>query len=190
MFIIDTVIKRNHFYIVALCASFLLLGCKTEHPITYRIPSSSHSNSFIQLDTISWTISSDWVPKEASNFRIGSYELMTINGDILDLSINRIPGEAGGIDANINRWRQQLQLPALSHEDLDKTILRPATTLPFIVVDLISQAPINQSYRRTLAAILTDENYTYFIKLSGTYYAVNNHKDDFMALLETIKTDH
>ena len=186
-FIIDPKLIRFRFYGVVILSCLLLHGCKSNEIKNYHAKAHTETHIHISLDTITWEISSDWNEKNTENFRIGSYELMTLNGEILDLSINRISGQAGGLDANVNRWRQQVQLPALDHTDLEKTLIYLTTPTPFTIVDLISPTPINQTYRRTLAAVFTDEAYTYFIKLSGSYYAVNNKKDDFISLLNSIE---
>jgi len=125
-----------------------------------------------------WTAPSSWTAKPLGPVRKGSFAVGTA-----DLSITAFPGATGGLLANINRWRGEVQLAPIGEADIatnTQTITHGAFT--FTVVDL------EGSSRRTLGAILPYGADTYFFKLTGENAAVAAAKDEFLAFLATVKT--
>jgi hypothetical protein len=118
--------------------------------------------------------------------RIGSF---TVSGDAgaADISIIAFPGEAGGLLANINRWRGQLGLAPLADGDLAgaTTALDGAGGLHFTVVDLSGQA--GGAPTRMLGAILSFGGQTYFFKLTGPDSLVARKKSAFLDFLKTVR---
>ena len=65
-----------------------------------------------------WKKPNHWVQNQQSRMRLASF---SINGQHIknaEVSITVLPGTAGGLTANINRWRGQLELPALNELEL------------------------------------------------------------------------
>src|SRR5260370_32909508 len=69
----------------------------------------------------SWTKPDSWTEKALSEMRLGSFEVAGTNGESGDVSITAFPGDAGGLDSNINRWREQVHQTALESEQLAQT---------------------------------------------------------------------
>lgn len=65
-----------------------------------------------------WTL--DPTPRQ---MRVATYLAPDASGPI-EVALTRFPGRVGGDLANINRWRGQMGLPAVSERDLDSTIER------------------------------------------------------------------
>ena len=137
-------------------------------------------------DGLSWTAPAAWKAKAASAMRKGSYSVPGSNGQDGDLSITAFPGDVGGELANVNRWRGQVQLPALSEAEL------PAATahltqngLTFTVVNLTGSA--QGARQRILGAIVPYAGSTWFFKLAGPDDAVAKAEPDFRAFLQTVK---
>ena len=65
-----------------------------------------------------WTAPAGWKAKPLSAMRKGSFAVAGSGGADADLSITAFPGDVGGELANVNRWRGQVQLPALAPADL------------------------------------------------------------------------
>ncbi len=125
-----------------------------------------------------WTAPSGWTEKPLGPVRKGSFAVGSA-----DLSITAFPGATGGLLANINRWRGEVQLSPIAESDLaanTQTITHDEFT--FTVVDLAGPS------RRTLGAILPHGADTYFFKLTGENAAVAAAKDEFLAFLATVKT--
>jgi hypothetical protein len=59
--------------------------------------------------------------------RLATFEIRA-GGDaedrVVEVTLSRFPGEVGGELANVNRWRQQVELPPLEANELDEAIQR------------------------------------------------------------------
>ena len=72
-----------------------------------------------------WATPEKWTDKPGNSMRIGSFAMPGPGGDA-DVSISQLGGMAGGLVANINRWRGQI---GLSPQD-DATIMAAGTEVP------------------------------------------------------------
>jgi hypothetical protein len=133
-----------------------------------------------------WTAPADWQAKPLGAMRIGSFAVSSDAGSA-DISIIAFPGEAGGLLANINRWRGQLGLDPIAEGNLAgaTTALDGAGGLHFTVVDLSGHA--GGTPARMLGAILSFEGQSYFFKLTGPDALVAREKTAFLDFLKTVR---
>jgi hypothetical protein len=136
--------------------------------------------------SLTWTAPADWQAKPLGAMRLGSFGVSSDAGDA-DISIIAFPGEAGGLLANINRWRGQLGLAPLAEDNLAgaTTALDGAGGLHFTAVDLTGQA--SGAPARMLGAILSFDGQTYFFKMTGPDTLVAREKTAFLDFLKTVK---
>jgi len=195
---------------IAILAGMLLLaGCSKPEVESYRVPkekdpelpsapaASDNSAPFAAngggmsaaaVPTASgaelhWTAPASWKAKPLSAMRKGSYSIPGPGGSNADLSITAFPGDVGGELANVNRWRGQVQLPALSQADLAGAVSRLSNNgLQLTVVEAVSP----NSGQRILGAIVPTADSTWFFKLMGPDAVVAAAKPEFMAFLRTI----
>ncbi len=160
--------------------------------VSSALPSASGpmtmANSTLPASAVSsgnalvWSAPSSWTEKPLGPIRKGSFAI----GDA-DLSITAFPGDVGGLLANLNRWRGELQLEPLTNADLPTaTVTVPSAdpALKFLVVDMAGNPG---TPTRTLGAILPVGSDTYFFKLKGPDATVAAAKNDFLAFLATVK---
>ena len=57
---------------------------------------------------VHWKAPPAWEEQPASGFRKGSFLVRGANGETADVSVISFPATAGGLLANVNRWRDQL----------------------------------------------------------------------------------
>ena len=132
-----------------------------------------------------WTAPADWKTKPASAMRKGSYAVPGNGGVDADLSITAFPGDVGGEVANVNRWRNQLQLPPLDDAAVASAITRVERNgVKFTLVDFASTGAAPQ---RIVGAMVPFEGATWFFKLMGPDDAVAKAKPAFEAFLATVK---
>jgi len=176
-----------------LMTLLLPVGCdKADQVAHYRVPKERTNNvstpptQSTGATTYTWVVPETWQPGKASSMRIGSYSV--VEGDqSADLSIVRLPGQAGGTLANLNRWRGQLDLEPVSAaqlEALTEPVDSPAGTIELFDI----QNP--EADHGILAAILTAPDHVLFLKLTGPRSVLDAHKDEFVAFLKTIAPDH
>ena len=136
--------------------------------------------------SLRWTAPADWKTKPASAMRKGSYAVPGDGGAEADLSITAFPGDVGGEVANVNRWRNQLQLPPLDDTAVAAAVTRVARNgLKFTLVDFASTG--SAAPQRIVGAMVPVEGATWFFKLMGPDAAVAKAKPAFEAFLATVK---
>lgn len=177
--------------ISAVLAPIALVGCDAEEIRVYRAPkldlapaSATQSEPVAQAPEVIWTLPSDWsqAPNEQSmrlaTFRAGPQDV--------EVSLSAFPGDAGGILANVNRWRGQIGLDPVDEatllEDLVSTSANGATTA---IVDLN-----NPEGQRMLAAIVDPgDGQTWFVKAVGDTEPIGSIIDSFGAFSRSIHMD-
>lgn len=170
--------------------SFALTACNNENISVYRIPKENNQVSMQTgsgnlappppTNPASWTKPDSWTEKALSEMRLGSFEVSGTNGESADVSITAFPGDAGGLDSNINRWREQLHQPALQSEQLAQTWQEETVDgMPTVIVDLQSPAG-TEKVSAILGAVLRTADRTWFVKMTGPPDLLNAQKENFL----------
>ena len=137
---------------------------------------------------LQYTLPESWQEKPPSAMRLASFKATAANGKEADVSIVSLPGIAGGDLANVNRWRGQVQLGPIDEDTLAKSAERvTANGHEYLVVNLVSDVPIDGEKRRILAAILDENDRAWFIKMTGEDAAVASQKGAFTDFLSGLK---
>jgi hypothetical protein len=133
-----------------------------------------------------WKAPESWKAKPASAMRKGSYTIPGDGGADGDLSITAFPGDVGGLLANVNRWRGQIELPPLSENELGTAVSHiDRNGLHMDVVDFSNPAAAKP--QRILGALVAFNGATWFFKLMGPESVVGHEKAAFMQFLETVQ---
>lgn len=137
-----------------------------------------------------WKAPADWKEQPAGNVRIASFSITTPEGGKADMSVTQFPGDVGGALANVNRWRGQLGLPAVTEEDLPKLV--KTTTAPageFSVTEFGNDNKLIEGSKHDamIGAWLKQPERTWFFKLSGDAEIVSAQRDAFMAFLQSVE---
>ncbi len=131
----------------------------------------------------SWTAPTSWKPKALGAMRKGSFTLEGPGGEA-DLSIIVLPGAAGGLLDNVNRWRGQVGLAPWTAAELSSQARQETVDgKTFTVVDLASTS----GGQRILGAITTVGPLSYFLKITGPDSTVAAQQDNFLTFLQTVR---
>jgi hypothetical protein len=130
-----------------------------------------------------WTLPAGWTESPGSAMRYAT--LRPPVAGAIDGSVVVLPGPAGGELANVNRWRNQIQLPPIGEDALAgaRKIVRTKAG-PLAVYDFT-----NGAGTRVVAGLLESGGNTWFVKLSGEAAAVGAARGDFMKLLGSLRVD-
>lgn len=114
-----------------------------------------------------------WTPSEGSSMRAASFSIAGPDGTSADVSVVPIPGDAGSVLDNVNRWRSQLQLAPLT------TVDEPVAGEIF-TSHMTSTEPIVNGKKAAIgAAILMRPGMTWFFKITGEASLVEANLDKF-----------
>ena len=150
-----------------------LLGCRQAQIEVYQIPKEQIAledpNLQAQKPQVlpQWTAPDSWKQESASEMRIASFAIPNGTGKAGDVSVTAFPGDVGGLEANVNRWRGQLKLPILSADELAKTWEQTTVDgIPVVFVDMADNQT-DSNGQRVLGAVLRTADRTWFVKVTG-----------------------
>lgn len=130
---------------------------------------------------IKWSKPESWNEVPPSAMRYASFSAGAGNEKI-DISIVTFSGEGGSDADNVNRWRQQLQLPTMSEAAIG-TQIAPLKTedATFATIDIAGPNG------RTLAAWTRRDGRVWFFKATGQNAAVEKEKANFKKFIGSIR---
>ena len=109
---------------------FMFFSCDTNnYTRTYNLPKqklvnlTQHSNTNKSHSGLSWEKPGNWESKQGSSMRLASFSIPYSRG-FGDLSIIKLSGDAGGLKANVNRWRKQLNLSPQNKNEIEKNLIK------------------------------------------------------------------
>ena len=134
-----------------------------------------------------WDVPSNWTETPAGPMVVKSFSISGDAGQKANVSISVFGGGAGGILANVNRWRGQINLPPIEEaalpaatETLDVAGVK-ATLVDFTGADKAGQPS------RLLAAIVAHGGETWFYKLTGDGPLVGREKAGFVRFVQSVR---
>lgn len=105
--------------------------------------------------------------------------------------LSMMPGPAGGLTANINRWRTQMGQPPYTQEEIDKLPKKPFLRREAVYVDFggnykgVGAEQASKDYH--LIGLLQEApNFTLFVKMIGPEAEVAQNKEAFEKFCESI----
>jgi len=122
-----------------------------------------------------------------SEMRLASFKAEGSNGKSADISISSFPGDAGGLESNINRWRGQVHQAVLDEESLAKTMERTTVDgVPVVLVDV--QTPEGtQKPDRIIGAVLRTADRTWFVKMTGSPATLQAQTENFKQFVNSFR---
>jgi hypothetical protein len=130
---------------------------------------------------IKWQIPPGWKEVPASSMRYASFTTGGNDGKI-DISIVTFPGEGGSDADNVNRWRQQLDLPPMSQASIATQVVPLGKAeANFSMVDIVGPNA------RTVAAWTRRDGHVWFFKATGPSAAVEKEKSNFVKFVQSVR---
>jgi len=191
-------------WIVTLLALVVFAGCSENDVKVYRVAKESAANPVTaqgQLPaghpevspakpTLAWTTPAGWTEVKAGEFRVASFAIKGENGKQADLGIFPLPGGGGGDFANVNRWRNQIGLEAVTAEEMKK--LAESVEIagqPAELYEMTGKAAGSDEPTRILGAIQHREGTAWFFKMTGDDQLVAQQKAKFIEFLKALKME-
>jgi hypothetical protein len=178
-----------------LSAAFFCSSCDQSKITVYRIPKES-----VAMETSTgslapappsilpkWTVPSDWKEQPLSEMRLASFKAEGSSGESADISISSFPGDAGGLESNINRWRGQVHQAVLDADSLAKTLERTTVDgVPVVLLDV--QTPEGtQKPDRIIGAVLRTTDRTWFVKMTGPPAMLQAQAENFKQFVSSFR---
>jgi hypothetical protein len=134
-----------------------------------------------------WAPPAHWKSGGQRPMRLATFDVPGGSDQVADLSISALGGPAGGLLANINRWRtQQLGLPAATDAELPKlTTEFDVTGGKATLVDFAGAGEL--AGQRMVAAIVNRSDRTWFFKLTGPDALVAGERENLVKFVKSVK---
>ncbi len=111
-------------------------------------------------------------------------------GNAVEITVTRLPGPAGGLTANINRWRAQIGLPEASTAEIQATVRdMKVAGEPANYVDLLGPDAGAGPRQRIIGVILSRGQLTWFFKMRGPADRLAREQAAFDAFIGTVRFD-
>jgi len=168
----------------------ILQSCGQDTNIrTYRIAKTNMSDTAplvkapeIKSTGFSWKKPESWIPSSGSSMRLASFDV-PFSGGIGDLSVIQLSGTGGGVEANVNRWRRQLNLEPQSLSEIEKEMIENKGGLGVYNMIRIINEEMESAF---LCAILPAGNQTLFVKLSAKPLGIREIEIDFILFCSSL----
>lgn len=148
---------------------------------TAGAPESTTAQANADKPQIKWDVPQGWSPAPASAMRYASFAAET-NGEKADISVVTFAGDGGSDADNVNRWRQQIGLPAVEAGALDSMIV-PVQGSEISV----SMVDMSGATARVLAGWTRHDGRVWFFKLTGPKTVVEQEKSNFVKFLQSVR---
>jgi len=139
---------------------------------------------------LAWERPEGWAEEPGKHMRMASFHL-TADPKAIDCYIIALAGPAGGLEANLQRWLEQLGLQASDDSVKQLSALAQALKtkdgLEVKIFDFTTlQTQGSPSDKSMIAAMIPIGQATVFVKMTGTIESVKQNKDNYLKLLASI----
>tara|TARA_B100001142_G_C14344839_1_gene659511 strand:- start:3094 stop:3648 length:555 start_codon:yes stop_codon:yes gene_type:complete len=117
-----------------------------------------------------------------TSFKIKNPYLSGTKKNIENVSISIFPGDAGGIEENVNRWRRQLNLPPQNINLIKKESMNN----PLLGEYYLFHEFNNTENKAIIAAIIPQKNQTIFIKMNTSFMLSYDRKYEFILFCQSL----
>ncbi|MDA0834641.1 MAG: hypothetical protein O2955_04565 [Planctomycetota bacterium] len=135
---------------------------------------------------IKFDLPEGWEKAELRTFQVAAFRVRK-NDQKVDISLTPLSGAAGGLLPNVNRWRGQINLPAIDEQQLNaemKQLPVGEATAQYIEIVGSESADPQQAI---WSAILEQGDQTWFIKLQGDLALAREEQSKFESFVKSIR---
>jgi hypothetical protein len=138
--------------------------------------------------SLRYTVPDGWkeLPVQGG-FRVASFEIVA-GGQRADVSVSPLSGTAGGLLANINRWRDQIGLPAIDEAQLRQQLRSiEVAGVAARYIELVGPDSAGSSRQAILGAILERGEQTWFFKMTGPADLIGQQTAAFESFVRSVQ---
>lgn len=133
-----------------------------------------------------WQVPAGWEAQPPTSMVLARWIIAGEAGARAEVTVSAFPGDVGGVLANVNRWRRQVSLPAISEAELPGLIeSHDAPAGPTTVVDLRGTDAKPGQADRLIAAMTRQGGETWFYKLMGDTRVAETQKAAFLEFVKS-----
>lgn len=176
---------------VSVAGSDLHLGAKNDERFGLRTPSAAHTETEPPPSTLVWDTPPGWTELAPSAMRNANFR---VAGDArAECYLTLLSGEAGGLAANINRWRTQMSQPLAGADAIAAMPRAQFFGQEAVLVDItgafggMSGGSPQPGYR-LVGLLLVEPAGSAFLKMVGPESVIGPHIDAFHTLARSFRS--
>lgn len=182
-------------YVPIAALVLLLSGCEKAEITYYEVPSEDHSESALMrmqkskdgppappsVPLPSWSVPDLWVEQDPGNMQRALF-IVSADDQTARISVSAFPGDAGGLLANLNRWRGQIGLEPIDESGLED-LIEPITLAggQGILTEMVNED------QALVAAITSHDGMAWFFKLDGPTSLVESQREAFLGFVRSVR---
>lgn len=122
--------------------------------------------------------------------RLATYKI-PVAESYLELAVSELPGPAGGLLSNVNRWRGQLGLSTISEDQLNRCVADlPVSGQGARIVTIPTPGETVDGEDAMVVALLESPRMTTFFKLGGPASLVASYREAFLGFISSLHRRH
>lgn len=134
---------------------------------------------------LTYEVPKGWTEITAGGMREAAFEVKE-GKEAVEITVVSLPGDAGGLLANINRWRKQVGMPEATEEEVRQQVREVSiSSKQGMAIDLVGPADRAEGAETILAAITIHANRMWFFKLKGNSDLAARERERFEAFLQS-----
>jgi len=143
---------------------------------------------------LDWVTPEDWIQQEGGGMRLASF--LSQEEDPIQCTIIVLSGRAGGLEANVRRWLNQIDLSQLGDDAVsgflnDMETFQSIGALSVGWLDFTAlQGNAQKSTSTIIAGIVEIEGKTVFLKMTGTIKAVKSNQEKLRSLCTSLRMNN
>lgn len=138
-----------------------------------------------------WVVPPGWQEQPGAQMLLAKFIIPGPDDKQAELNVSMLSGAGGGLLANVNRWRGQIQLPPVDDAALSKQIeTLDLASGKATLVDMNGTDAKSGQRVRVLAAIVPQSDRTWFYRMMGDEAVVELQKEVFKKFIQTIEYPH
>jgi hypothetical protein len=148
-------------------------------------------NSPMNSNMFTWTVPEGWKQEPAGGMRLATFHLLS-DEKAIDCSIVSLGAMTGGLEANLRRWMGQIGVKATPDELSNLIASSPGTKIKtgqegkiFDFTTIQSRVPLTD--KSMIVVMVTMDEATLFVKMTGTLDTVSKNKNDFFKLVGSVE---
>lgn len=192
-FLLHHVMRQHSLPALLLCLA--TCSCKDEEIRTYRVavepeaaaqpkPEAEGHDHAAHSDSVTWRALPDWEMEEAGKFLTAAYAVPELGR----LTVSKLGGDGGGLSANVNRWRGQVNMNPLPEDQVRGQPMPVTGSSREMLLFNLNPDDAPAEAEGIFAAVLPLGSETWYFKLTGPSAKLREKGGDvFMAFLSDVR---
>jgi hypothetical protein len=175
----------NHLSLAPLFFCLAICSCKKEEIRTYHVAAEPETAAPPKEEaSVTWRALPDWKMEEAGQFLTAAY----LVPDLGRLTVSQLGGDGGGLAANVNRWRGQVNMKPLPDEEVAGQPMPVTGSSREMLLFNLNPDEAPAEAEGIFAAVLPLGTETWYFKLTGPSTRLREKGGEvFMAFLGGVR---